>query len=820
MVKPGPRDPSELDVDAEFADLVDQVTQRLQARQTVDMDELVRDHPQHAERLRRLLPAIQAAANLELAKGSCSATINGGDGGTGSPKHLGDFRLIREIGRGGMGVVYEAEQLPLGRRVALKVMPFAAVLDARQLERFKNEAKAAATLHHKHIVPVHSVGCDQGVHFFAMQYIEGCSLATILGKLRRVDSASTASITEAGIVNEQDPRAETSTPGIDTLSTEHSHDRTRFLKHVTRLTISAAEALEHAHFHGIIHRDIKPDNLLLDVDGHIWVTDFGLARLEHDASVTLTGDVMGTLRYMSPEQAQGDRHLVDPRTDVYSLGATLYELLTLQPVFPTTDHARLLKQIADGEPRPLHAIDRHIPADLETIVLRALQKSPDDRYASVQDFADDLRRFLDQRPIVAQRPTRVVRAIRWSQRNYQLVTAAACFFALLTLTLAVSMAYVWKARSKTTAALNETQELLYNADMELAFDAWDKLWTEQVTEILRRQVPSAETTDRRGLEWYLLDSMSKPVEPIVLNGHQGSANDLAVSSDGEIIASVGDDGKVCIWSVTTGALLRSFAADSESLFAVAISPSNDVVATGCSRLSLWDSSSGKKLRDLTEHEATIESIAFSLDGKFIASASRYDEVRVISLKSGLVGSIPDGARHESLEFAGDSQHLLVPLRKGDLHYAGMIRLDRDKISAIEQQVQAEGAVRDQKGKVGSPSTWLQRVDTHLLPIPDVTCATYSDRYRDIVVGSRYQHRAAYLELKNRRTRWVLPSHRDQLNAVASSRFRRLIATAHEDGVVTYWSMRGHSLAPELSPAKSLQAHDGAVKSIEFAPISD
>ena len=238
---------------------------------------------------------------------------------------LGDYRILREIGRGGMGVVYEAEQLSLGRRIALKVLPFALTLDPRQLQRFKNEARAAAQLHHQHIVPVYAVGSERGVHFYAMQYIEGQSLAEVIHDMRRHGQSKTAAVThepgaERGastgpyFAQTEGSTPETAIKPIGALATSYSANNTGFHRTVARLGIQAAEALEHAHDYGVVHRDIKPGNLMVDAHGHLWITDFGLAQFQTDAGLTQTGDLLGTLRYMSPEQAGGQRVALDHRT--------------------------------------------------------------------------------------------------------------------------------------------------------------------------------------------------------------------------------------------------------------------------------------------------------------------------------------------------------------------------------------------------------------------------------------------------------------------------------------------------------------------------
>jgi eukaryotic-like serine/threonine-protein kinase len=338
---------------------------------------------------------------------------------------LGDFRLIREVGRGGMGVVYEAEQVSLGRRVALKVLPFAATMDPRQLQRFHNEARAAASLDHPHIVHVHAVGCERAVHFYAMQFIEGQTLAAMIADLRQAAGQDTSSKAEPTTSHVRGPAAAADTAQRATVSTERTPRDRAYLRRVAELGLQAAEALDHAHALAIVHRDIKPANLLVDGRGQLWVTDFGLAHMQSDARLTMTGDLVGTLRYMSPEQALAKRVVLDHRTDVYSLGATLYELLTLEPAFGGDDRQELLRQIAFEDPVRPRRLNRAIPAELETIVLKAMEKNPAERYATAKDLADDLHRFLADEPIQAQ-PAGVVKRLRkWGRRHLTLVWSAA-----------------------------------------------------------------------------------------------------------------------------------------------------------------------------------------------------------------------------------------------------------------------------------------------------------------------------------------------------------------------------------------------------------
>ena len=228
-----------------------------------------------------------------------------------------------------------------------------------------------------------------------------------------------------------------------------------FCRKVARLGTDAADALEHAHGLGVLHRDIKPANLLIDRDGSVWITDFGLARFSGNSSLTGTGDIVGTLRYMSPEQALARRGVVDQRTDVYALGATLYELLTLRPAFDGRDHQELLRQISLDEPTPPRRLNPAVPRELETIVLKAMAKDPSGRYATAQELSEDLKRFLNDEPIMGRRPGPVERTVRWARRRWELVATAA---AIVMLSLLIGTGVTWRQASETTRKANETKE--------------------------------------------------------------------------------------------------------------------------------------------------------------------------------------------------------------------------------------------------------------------------------------------------------------------------------------------------------------------------
>lgn len=529
--------------------------------------------PEHAAEIRDLFPTLAVMEDIapEEALSQAEKQDVPQDSRPGHhPEQLGDYRILREVGRGGMGIVYEAEQVSLGRHVALKVLPFHISKDAKSLERFRREARAAAKLHHSNIVPVFEVGEAQDVRFYAMQYIPGQSLDQVLEELRRLRAGgprlpttdsdglrfldgstaappagaqslcsaalqdetatialalvsghfATQTIAEfAGRVEVQAERrgldlavAESATaieetqvvdgrkqtersgpvhvtppksssqswvscPGQSELSSLSGEHPQHYYQSVARIGIQVSEALGYAHDRGVLHRDIKPSNLLLDLAGTVWVTDFGLAK-EQEEGLTQTGDIVGTLRYMAPERFRGNG---DTRSDIYSLGATLYELITLRPAFSETDHLQLIEQITCKEPSRPRSADRRIPTDLETVILKALDKDPARRYQTAAQLAEDLRCFLDYRPIKARRVAWPERTWRWCRRN-PVVAGLLTTLALLVITVAIgSSAFAVRLGRALADSDTDREKLKKTVDelekAKIARDArmWDSL---------------------------------------------------------------------------------------------------------------------------------------------------------------------------------------------------------------------------------------------------------------------------------------------------------------------------------------------------------
>jgi serine/threonine protein kinase/Flp pilus assembly protein TadD len=435
-------------------------------------EELLLRHPDDAKYLRHYLSGLQlfhaAAAQLKPPPPTRVGRLE-------PAQVVGDFRLLREIGRGGMGVVYEALQVSLERRVALKVLPFTAGHDEKQIHRFRNEALAAAHVEHAHIVPVYAVGEDNGVHYYAMQLIEGQSLAAMLADVQPAATMRTAETTAAnhqrttwGNQNGNTLACWPARPATQPPLSRPGNTNERIRK-IALLGIQAAEALHAAHEIGIVHRDVKPSNLLVDSQGKLWVTDFGLARCREQSGLTQTGDVLGTMRYMSPEQALGRGGLIDHRSDVYSLGVTLYELATGQHPAGDLSDAQLVLNRGEFHHKAMRHWNTTIPRDFETVVMKAIAEFPYERYATSQAFADDLRRFLEGKPILASPPGLVNRAGKWARRHRGMMYAVAAILLLAFVGQSINSLLLMQNNREKDKALAESRNNLHAANNVLDF---------------------------------------------------------------------------------------------------------------------------------------------------------------------------------------------------------------------------------------------------------------------------------------------------------------------------------------------------------------
>jgi serine/threonine protein kinase/WD40 repeat protein len=651
------------------------------------------EHPELSGPLKECLAALellhQTAAGPE--HGSAPETVL-------ARGQVGDYHLVREVGRGGMGIVYEAEQVSLGRPVALKVLPLAGALDARQLQRFHNEAMTASQLHHPHIVEVFGAGCEHGVHYYAMRYIGGETLAEVIARRRKAAGLEPAdgpedrgptteyrgSKIEEGTRSVDPPSSILDPPSpIKASSGGPDHYRT-----AAEIGVQVAEALDYAHAHGVVHRDIKPSNMILDTQGQAWVTDFGLAHLQRQAHLTQSGDLVGTLRYMSPEQALARRDVLDHRTDIYSLGATLYELLTLRPAVDGGDRQEVLRRIAFEEPVRPSALDPALPPDLEAVVLKAMANAPAERYGTAQELADDLRRFLDDQPVQARRLTRWRRAAKWVRR-YHWPLCGAAFTAVLTLALAVALLVLSNVRFREALARSELRALeqrAQSAEREMTLRTAMTRWKEA------RTTRQAHQPGQRYRSLEALDATVRDLRSLgQLDPYRAELRDdvLACLTLWDVRAvsrlpvatlrplpAVDPLGRYCAaaeaanvvsWQrLTDGEVVHRWQWERSHCIYLTVSPDGHYVAALClddqrpeeAVCRVWDSGTG---RPVLERPASWRcGHDFRRDGKVLALAQADGSVALYDLGTGRdLPPLPAGPMPERLRFHPGGQYLAV-----------------------------------------------------------------------------------------------------------------------------------------------------------------
>jgi WD40 repeat protein/serine/threonine protein kinase len=811
-------------------------------------------HAELAEQILEFFPALEMMEGLKPDLGERTRSFGNRAETATIPRleKLGDYQILREIGQGGMGVVYEAIQESLGRRVALKILPFQGRIDPVQIDRFRLESRSAARLHHGHIVPVYGMGEHSGIYYYAMQYIQGHGLDVILNDLRRLrdrapapdasncrgndDAASLAvarslmtgrftpentgseiaAVTSSapgdspGQGSELNGAASTGRGSVLSESSESGYHRA-----VARLGAQVAGALAHAHSQGVLHRDIKPSNLLLDSAGHIWVADFGLAKIEGSEGPTHTGDIIGTLRYMAPERFEG---WSDRRSDIYGLGMTLYELLTLRPAFEAATRAKLIDRVIHELPPPPRKLDRKIPRDLETVVTKAIAKEPAERYATAEALAADLENYLADKPIEARRSTSPERAWRWCRRNKAtaglLAASAVALFALVG--FGVSLIFHEQLR----AANAETERQRGNAEAALARELtfrYQNLIISAERELNENATHRAEALldecppDRRDWEWNYLKRQCH-AELMTIECHQGGdIRSLAMSPDGRLLATGGSQhGSVKLWGIDRGEAVRTLSGhETDEGVSCAFSPDGTRIASVSGSVNRPNYllvhlvANGEVVVKAQVKTCRWATVAFSPNGREIAVASGVTGARANAAKesAGWLKTFDAETGREQQSFKTDSEDAFLPSFSPD---------GKSLVAVIGPWTND-----DTSGRSNEIRIWDARTGNVGLKIPaghrqSFVSACYSPVSRAIATSS-FDTTLRLWDAQDGHELIAFRGHRNCTNSVAFSPDGQHIASTSDDGSARVWDT--HTGECQIT----LRGHRGALSTVVFSP---
>jgi eukaryotic-like serine/threonine-protein kinase len=660
-------------------------------------------------------------------------------------RYFGDYELREEIARGAMGVVYQAWQVSLKRLVALKMILAGQFATPSELRRFHVEAEAAANLDHPHIVSIYEIGEHEGQHYFSMKLMEGGSL---------------------------------------------SHHLPRFtadLPSAVQLLVQVSQAVHYAHQRGVLHRDLKPSNILLDAQGKPAVADFGLAKfIAGDSTLTGSGQIMGTPSYMSPEQASGQKDVLTTATDVYSLGAILYQVLTGQPPFKGTSVLETMQQVQEREPEHPRALNPRVDRDLETICLKCLEKQPQRRYASAEALAEDLERWLKGEPIQARPVTAWEQGLKWVRRRPAIAALMGSVVVITALGFA-GITWQWQ-RAETArreAAEKASAEAEVREEVETSLCQTRLAWAQQ--EWQANNLAKAEQLlddfppHRRGKEWRYLKRLCH-ADLLTLQGKPGIVVSVDYSPDGRHVASASEDRNITVWDVTTGKRTLFFEGHTDRIQGLAFSPDGQYFATASKdqTVKVWKALTGKEVHTLRGHQAEVLGVAYSPDGHHLASASGDGTVKIWDALTGKEVQTLRGHRDRVLRvaFSPDRKHI------------------------------ASGS-RDQVVKVWDVLTGKETLNLtgHKGSIHGVA---YSPDGRRLASASGDGTVIVWDALTGEKP-LILRGHNGSVHSVAFSPDGKRLASAGKDEVVRVWDA---STGREIL---TLRGHTGRVNCVAFSP---
>lgn len=894
------------DADDPIDVLVDRYLQQQRDGVAPSIDHFVRQHPEYEAELRQVLETVLVVDRLR--PDSQPGALGGMDASQLAefPK-IKDYQLLRVAGRGGMGVVYEAMQMSLDRRVALKVLPQSLMANDQARQRFQLEARAAAKLHHTNIVSVHEVGSNDDHDFYAMQYIEGDALDEVITTLRAIrentsdrqrhglPSTAVTRRTTAGVLgHNHSARCETIALSLDGLEPntarpeasaygsqkreQHnepirrgglaagpgngkrsipqvhidtkvnqtdqsstlvsSSDTKPFFINAARIGHQVAMALQYAHENGVVHRDIKPSNLMLDVGGDVWVTDFGLAKLDASGDLTTAGDVVGTLRYMSPERFDGK---CDARSDVYSLGVTLYELVALKAPFQASDRIKLIDQIKTADPPRLRSLNRRVPYDLQTVISKAMDANPSRRYQTAGAMADDLDRFIHGRPVHARRVSAAERLWLWSRKNVALATSLGVVALLLMIGLIGSSWAAFHFRdqeqiqsnlatnnanlarenaAQAEAAIKQRDVALSNAyfaDMRQTQTDYENGQIRRMLTTLRSYATTDPANDVRGWEWYYLLSLAHQ-DKHTIDYRPGIPKQVAWSADGGRLFSLGSDNTFRVWD-REGKPISKVRVPGAVQFALSPDTTKVAFANESSLLHVTLTDTGKLVRLQRTDFRAIKAVDWNQANQ-IALAGSHPNNKVLILNpetwetinsavyartAKLVRLSPNG---ESLIVAGTRHFDVIDCRATPKIFAKQDAYPNIEPRSIawhpDNRRLAIGAfaVGAQLLEIDSETTKVRKLAAYQLA-DTATSLEFSRNGQELIIGNGAQ-RVDVIDLETGR---LTASHRGHLNGVhcvSQDPTGQLIASLSGDASIKIWQrdppIGQESVAKKVAPS--------------------